>query len=319
MFTNNMAARMKMFRQPIQRLVMGNLHKNCGHPERLNRCWKLCSQQARPLTSVPNSDKQYTVVTEKDGIRKIHLNDPKKRNALSLAMLQSLKRDLLHKSADQELRVIILSAEGPVFSSGHDLKELTSATGREFHRKVFDACTEVMLLLQEIHVPVIAQVAGLATAAGCQLVASCDIAVASEKARFGTPGAKVGLFCSTPGVALGRAVPRKVAMEMLFTGDTISAQDALQHGLISKIVPEDKLEEETQNVARKICEYSSSVIALGKSCFYSQMRRSREDAYREASQVMIDNLSLKDGQEGIHAFIKKGHPTWSHSWDKAHD
>ncbi|XP_059581755.1 enoyl-CoA hydratase domain-containing protein 3, mitochondrial isoform X2 [Alligator mississippiensis] len=210
------------------------------------------------------------------------------------------------------------SAEGPVFSSGHDLKELSSEQDTKHHAEVFETCAEVMTLLQKLPVPVIAQVNGLATAAGCQLVASCDIAVASEKSRFATPGVNIGLFCSTPAVAVGRSLPRKVALEMLFTGEPISAQEALLHGLLSRVVPEDKLEEETMKIARKICETSRSVVALGKATFYKQMAQDLEAAYRMTSQVMVDNLALKDGQEGIEAFIQKRKPVWSHTMDRAY-
>ncbi|XP_019399257.1 PREDICTED: enoyl-CoA hydratase domain-containing protein 3, mitochondrial [Crocodylus porosus] len=252
------------------------------------------------------------------GIRNIILNDPKKRNALSLATLRSLRDDILREADSTDLRVIIISAEGPVFSSGHDLKELSSKQDTKHHAEVFETCAEVMTLLQKLPVPVIAQVNGLATAAGCQLVASCDIAVASEKSRFATPGVNIGLFCSTPAVAVGRSLPRKVALEMLFTGEPISAQEALLHGLLSRVVPEDKLEEETMKIARKICETSKSVVALGKATFYKQMAQDLEAAYRMTSQVMVDNLALKDGQEGIEAFIQKRKPVWSHTVDRAY-
>lgn len=260
--------------------------------------------------------KQYTIVTEEDGIKTVCLNDPKKRNALSLAMLQQLQEDLFN--IPDSLRVIILKANGPVFSAGHDLKELTTKEGREYHQKVFSTCSQVMANIQDIPVPVIAQVSGLATAAGCQLVASCDIAVASEKAAFATPGVSVGLFCSTPAVAVGRSVPRKVAMEMLFTGHPISAQDALLHGLVSRVVPDDKLEEETMKIARRICETSRSVVALGKATFYAQMNLEKRQAYSLTEKVMVDNLALGDGQEGIKAFIEKRKPHWSHDKNTVH-
>ncbi|OWF47029.1 Enoyl-CoA hydratase domain-containing protein 3, mitochondrial [Mizuhopecten yessoensis] len=159
---------------------------------------------------------------------------------------------------------------------------------------------------------------GLATAAGCQLVASCDMAVATDTSRFATPGVSVGLFCSTPAVAVGRSVPRKVAMEMLFTGHPISAQDALLHGLVSRVVPEDELEETTLGIANRICETSKSVVALGKATFYAQMNLERKEAYTLTSKVMVENLSLGDGQEGIRAFIEKRKPSWSHDTKKVH-
>ncbi|KFW82851.1 hypothetical protein N305_06178, partial [Manacus vitellinus] len=173
-------------------------------------------------------------------------------------------------------------------------------------------CMQVMTLIQKLPVPVIAKVNGLATAAGCQLVASCDIAVASEKSKFATPGVNIGLFCSTPAVALGRSLPRKVALEMLFTGEPLSAHEALMHGLVSRVVPEDKLEEETMKISHKICESSKSVLALGKATFYRQITQDLDTAYKMTTQVMVDNLTLRDGQEGIEAFIQKRKPVWTH-------
>ncbi|XP_072309922.1 enoyl-CoA hydratase domain-containing protein 3, mitochondrial [Eucyclogobius newberryi] len=260
-----------------------------------------------------------TLTQQHNGIRRITLNNPKKRNALSLLMLESLRKNILNEAGSEDLRVIVISANGPVFSSGHDLKELTSAQGREHHTRVFNTCSEVMTLLQDIPVPVIAMVNGMATAAGCQLVASCDVVVASEKSTFATPGVNVGLFCSTPAVAIGRAVPRKVALEMLFTGTPISAHDALLHGLVSKVVPVNQLEEETLAIAQHICQASQPVVALGKATFYRQMAQGRDAAYATASKVMVDNLALRDGQEGIRAFIEKRKPVWSHTAEKAHD
>jgi len=247
---------------------------------------------------------------DKKGIRTIILNNPKKRNALSLAMLESLQHDLTRDPAD--LRVIIIKHVGSVFSAGHDLKEL--AGGEEnsgIHEKIFNTCSDVMNLIQDLPVPVIAQVHGLATAAGCQLVATSDIAVVTENSRFATPGVNVGLFCTTPGVAVGRSVPRKVALEMLFTGHPISAQDALLHGLVSKVVLDEDLEDETTRIAERICDTSKSVIALGKASFYAQMALEKKNAYRFAGKIMVENLSLDDGKEGIDAFIQKRKPEWS--------
>ncbi|KAM6092496.1 enoyl-CoA hydratase domain-containing protein 3, mitochondrial [Theristicus caerulescens] len=264
----------------------------------------------------PLPPEKLTVRRQAGGVRNIILNNPGKRNALSLSMLRSLREDLLHDVKSKDLRVIVISAEGPVFCSGHDLKELSSEDDVKHHSEVFEICAEVMTLIQKLPVPVIAKVNGLATAAGCQLVASCDIAVASEKSQFATPGVNIGLFCSTPAVALGRSLPRKVALEMLFTGKPLSAQEALMHGLVSKVVPEDKLEEETMKISHKICESSKSVLALGKATFYRQMTQDLDTAYRMTTQVMVDNLTLRDGQEGIEAFIQKRKPVWSHSQDE---
>lgn len=253
-----------------------------------------------------------TLRQQQDGIRRIILNDPRKRNALSLSMLESL-RGHLTDAHTPDLRVIIISARGPVFSSGHDLKELTSAQGRQHHSRVFQTCSEVMTLIQDLPVPVIAMVNGVATAAGCQLVASCDVAVATEKSTFATPGVNVGLFCSTPGVAIGRALPRKVAMEMLLTGRPLSAQDALLHGLVSKVVSEERLEDETLAIARRVCESSRPVVALGKAVFHRQMAEGRDAAYARASAAMVENLALRDGQEGVRAFLEKRKPVWSNT------
>ncbi|XP_067284276.1 enoyl-CoA hydratase domain-containing protein 3, mitochondrial [Pseudorasbora parva] len=250
-----------------------------------------------------------TLMQQQDGIRRIILNNPRKRNALSLAMLESLRG---HLTDAPDLRVIIISARGPVFSSGHDLKELTSAQGRQHHSRVFQTCSEVMTLIQDLPVPVIAMVNGVATAAGCQLVASCDVAIATEKSTFATPGVNVGLFCSTPGVAIGRALPRKVAMLMLLTGRPLSAQDALQHGLVSRVVCEERLEDETLAVARCVCESSRPVLALGKAVFQRQMAEAQDSAYTRACSAMVENLELRDGQEGIRAFLEKRKPVWSH-------
>uniref|UniRef100_W5UBJ5 Enoyl-CoA hydratase domain-containing protein 3, mitochondrial n=1 Tax=Ictalurus punctatus TaxID=7998 RepID=W5UBJ5_ICTPU len=270
---------------------------------------RFCTQATSPLT----------IREQEDGIRRIILNNPKKRNALSLAMLTSLQENILSGIDDKDLRVIIIAAQGPVFSSGHDLKELTSVQGRDYHTRVFRVCSEVMTLIQDLPVPVIAMVNGIATAAGCQLVASCDIAVATDKSSFATPGVNVGLFCSTPGVAIGRAVPRKVAMEMLFTGRPITAQEALLHGLVSKVVREECLEEETLAIARRICDSSRPVVALGKAAFQRQMAQARDAAYATATAVMVDNLALRDGQEGIQAFLEKRRPLWTNSTEKARD
>lgn len=268
------------------------------------------------VTLRSSDEKQYTITQDVDGIRTICLNDVKKRNALSLGMLKEIQQQL-YKDSDN-LRVIILTHNGPVFSSGHDLKELTSKEGREYHTEVFSTCSAMMSSLQDLPVPVIASVNGVATAAGCQLVASCDIAIATEKSSFATPGVNVGLFCSTPAVAVGRSVPRKVAMEMLFTGQPITAQEALLHGLVSRVVPEEKLEEVTMKIAKKICESSKSVVTLGKRTFYKQIALDRKQAYSLTEQVMVENLSYSDGQEGIRAFIEKRKPVWSHGDDIVH-
>ncbi|XP_049633051.1 enoyl-CoA hydratase domain-containing protein 3, mitochondrial [Suncus etruscus] len=272
---------------------------------------RFCSPAGSAGDEGPEQGPRPTSRRQRDGIRNIILSNPKKRNALSLAMLRSLRSDLLHEADSPDLKVIIISAEGPVFSSGHDLKELKEEQDSKVHTQVFQTCAEVMMLIQRHQVPVIAMVNGLATAAGCQLVASCDIAVASDKSSFATPGVAVGLFCSTPAVALGRAVPKKVALEMLFTGEPISAHEALQHGLLSRVVPEEQLEAETLRIAGRIAALSRPVLALGKATFYRQLPQTLHTAYQLASQAMVDNLGLQDGQEGIAAFVQKRKPRWS--------
>ncbi|CAH3171205.1 unnamed protein product [Porites evermanni] len=256
----------------------------------------------------------FTICSQENGIRRIVLNNPSKRNAFCLGMLDAIRSSLLH-DLDCNVKVIVISANGKVFSSGHDLKELTKEHGKDYHARIFHRCTEVMTLVQDLPVPVIAQVNGLATAAGCQLVASCDIAIASDKAKFATPGVNIGLFCTTPGVALARAVPRKVAMQMLLTGYPISADEALKYGLLSKVVPEENLDEEVNTVAEKIASSSQPVVAMGKAGFYSQVSKARDQAYVEAEAVMVENLELHDGQEGIKAFLEKRKPTWTNTTD----
>nr|XP_039254696.1 enoyl-CoA hydratase domain-containing protein 3, mitochondrial-like [Styela clava] len=268
-------------------------------------CRSFASSTAEPLT----------IVKEEDGIRRITLNNPRKRNALSLNMLNTLKENISKDVDSEKLRVIVLSANGPVFSAGHDLKELMSFNDRSKHTEVFSLCSEVMELIQNVPVPVLCQVEGLATAAGCQLVATCDIAIASENATFCTPGVNVGLFCSTPAVALGRSVPKKLALEMLFTGEVISAQRALMHGLVSRVVPKDDLNKETDEMLEKICNNSRSVMALGKSTFYRQITKDTHSAYKDTSCVMVDNLGLKDCKEGLAAFNEKRKPTWGHTFE----
>lgn len=247
-----------------------------------------------------------------DGIAVLVLNNPAKRNSLSTEVLTALTRHLSIIAEDPSVRVVVLRAEGPVFSAGHDLRELRD-TDDESNARLFGLCTDVMEAIRLLPQPVIAQVNGLATAAGCQLVASCDIAIASEKATFATPGVKIGLFCTTPGVALARAVPSKKAMEMLLTGMPISAHEALQHGLVSRVVSAETLEEHCMDLARKVAASSSHVVALGKRAFYEQMELTRPAAYEVAQSAMVRNLKAQDAKEGIRAFLDKREPNWRDS------
>ncbi|KAF6035067.1 ECHDC3 [Bugula neritina] len=277
---------------------------------------------ATPSQSSKETDKSTDLVVREDydfGATVLKLNNPSKRNALSSAMLTRLGDSLVQAYKTPETKAIILKAEGKVFSAGHDLRELTHDRGTDLHREIFEKCSELMKLVQDLPVPVIAQVNGLATAAGCQLVASCDIAVASETSRFATPGVHVGLFCSTPAVAVGRCIPRKVAMEMLFTGEPISAQEALLYGLISRVTPEDKLEATTLSIAQKICSKSKPVISLGKAAFNEQMKLDRDAAYCLTTNTMVENTALVDCQEGIAAFVEKRTPKWTNQYNQVID
>lgn len=268
----------------------------------------MCRYQARNLSG---EGELLTQVSVEDGICHLSMQNVNKRNSLSVAMLEELKRNLMECAERDDSRVIILSAEGPVFSAGHNLKELLIDQGTESHEKVFSKCSEVMCFIQDIGLPVIGQVRGLATAAGCQLVASCDMAIASENSKFATPGVSIGLFCSTPAVAIARSLPRKIAMQMLLTAEPISAQEALQHGLLNRVVPDEELESTTLSIAKRISSFSKPVVGLGKKCFYEQISLSRNDAYRLAGSTMVENLNYQDAQEGINAFLEKRKPKWT--------
>lgn len=244
-----------------------------------------------------------------DHVATLTLNHPEKRNALSRALLQCLRGCLHELAADRQVRVVVLRAAGPVFSSGHDLREMVGAAP-EATASLFALCTEVMLGIQQLPQPVIAAVHGLATAAGCQLVASCDLVVAAEEASFATPGVKIGLFCTTPGVALARAVSPKKAMEMLLTGSPINAHEAERVGLVNRVVPRDRLAEETRRLAEQISQASASVVALGKRAFYAQLPLPCDEAYAVAQPIMADNAGQRDAQEGMRAFLEKRLPRW---------
>lgn len=250
-----------------------------------------------------------------DGILRLTLNDVARRNALSEAMLGALGAAFVAAGSDPAVRVIILAANGPAFCAGHDLKEMTAGRsgpdgGRAYFASVMSMCSGVMQGIVNCPKPVIAEVTGIATAAGCQLVASCDLAIAAQTAQFSTPGVHIGLFCSTPMVALSRNVANKHAMEMLLTGDMTPAARAAEIGLINRVVPEDTLQEATTEVARKIASKSSMTLATGKRAFYAQRDMPLAEAYDYASQVMVDNMLARDAEEGIGAFIEKRAPQW---------
>ena len=240
----------------------------------------------------------------------VTLNRPQRRNALSLELMTELIACLNEIGRDRSLRAVILAAAGKVFCSGHDLGEMVGRDINEY-REVFDICTELMTRIQSIPQPVIAQVQGIATAAGCQLVATCDMAVASDQAAFATPGVKIGLFCTTPMVALSRAVGRKRALQMLMTGDMVDALTAVEWGLINMAVPASQLEEQTRKLAARIAEASSFTVALGKQAFYTQIDLDQPKAYAYAKEVMSMNALAADAQEGISAFLEKRQACWA--------
>jgi enoyl-CoA hydratase/carnithine racemase len=249
------------------------------------------------------------------GILRLTLNDPRRRNALSEAMLTRLAAAFADAGADAAVRVVVLAAHGPAFSAGHDLKELTAGRdapdgGRAYFATIMAMCSSVMQAIVTCPKPVIAEVSGIATAAGCQLVASCDLAVAASTASFSTPGVNIGLFCSTPMVALSRNVSNKHAMEMLLTGDPIPAARAAGMGLVNRVVAPEALQTTTQELAAKIASKSSLTLSTGKRAFYEQREMTLAAAYDHASAVMVENMMARDAAEGIGAFIAKRAPQW---------
>jgi enoyl-CoA hydratase/carnithine racemase len=257
------------------------------------------------------TEKTYEhILFEQDGrVAYVTMNRPNKRNALSLDHMRELISCFKGVGESREASVVILRGEGPAFCAGHDLSEMV---GRDpaFYRHIFDVCCELMETIQAIPQPVIAQVHATATAAGCQLAATCDLVVASENARFATPGVRIGLFCSTPMVALSRSVGQKKSMEMLLTGDFISAEEALAEGLVNNVVQAEDLESETLALARKIIEASPLVVGVGKQAFYRQLEMPIEQAYAYTKEVMSFNATFADAQEGMCAFLEKRKPEW---------
>jgi enoyl-CoA hydratase/carnithine racemase len=255
------------------------------------------------------TDAAAVLVHEDEPAAHITLNRPDKRNALSLELMQDLIASLRRVSANPGVRVIVLEAAGPAFSAGHDLSEMI---GRDvpFFQRLFDVCTELMETIHHLPQPVIAKVHGMATAAGCQLVAACDLAVAADSARFATPGVKIGLFCSTPMVALSRAVGRKRALDMLLTGRPIDAATALDWGLVNRVVPAEELQEEVAIIVDAIARSSPLTVAIGKEAFYAQIELDEHRAYDLTKAVMAMNARADDAQEGMGAFLEKRPPAW---------
>jgi enoyl-CoA hydratase/carnithine racemase len=246
-----------------------------------------------------------------DGVAWLTLNRPQARNALSVALMTALEAELTAIATDKAVKVVVIGGAGPAFCSGHDLREMRTEPKREVYEALFAQCSRLMLAIVRLPKPVIARVHGVATAAGCQLVATCDLAVAADTARFATPGVNLGLFCSTPMVALTRAVGRKNAMEMLLTGDLVDAAHARAIGLVNRVVPEAELDAATAALAGQIAGKSPLTLAIGKEAFYRQAEMDLEGAYRYAAEVMTRNMLARDAEAGIDAFLQKRQPVWT--------
>jgi len=260
--------------------------------------------------AAPAAEEPILLRADNNGVTTLTLNRPKQFNALSQAMLGALQEALGAIASDPTVRVVVLAANGKAFCAGHDLKEMRSHTEQSFHQALFDQCSRMMMTINQLPQPVLARVHGLATAAGCQLVAACDLAVAAEEATFATSGIRVGLFCSTPSVAVSRNLGRKKAMEILLTGDFIDAKTAEREGLINYAVPADQLDATITKLTDAIVAKSSYAVASGKQMFYKQLEMEMADAYNYAAEVMACDMMASDATEGIDAFIQKRQPVW---------
>ena len=247
---------------------------------------------------------------DSDGVATLTLNRPGARNALSTGLMAALQTELDAIATDGAIRVVVIAANGPAFCAGHDLREVRGTPTRVAYEALFAQCSALMLSIMRLPQPVIARVHATATAAGCQLVATCDLAVAAESARFAMPGVNIGLFCSTPMVAVSRNLGRKQVMDMLLTGDMIDAKAAIAGGLINKAVPDDTLDDEVDAYCRQIISKSPLTLKIGKEAFYRQLEIPLEDAYAYASEVMVTNMLARDAEEGIDAFLEKRDPEW---------
>jgi enoyl-CoA hydratase/carnithine racemase len=250
---------------------------------------------------------------KEDGIGRLTLNRPESRNALSLAVMERMLDTLRTAAADPDIRVLVIRGEGPAFCAGHDLREIDEAAG-DIHllRAIFSTCSEMMQALQRMPQPVIAQVHGIATAAGCQLVAACDMAIAESGTRFSTPGIRIGLFCITPMVPLVRIVGRRRALEMLLTGRFVEAEEAREFGLVNRVAEPERIAEETRNLARELAAFSGFTLGFGKRAFYEQMDLAEPAAYAAAKEAIALNCLADDAREGIRAFLEKRPPEWKH-------
>ena len=266
---------------------------------------KTMTKSVSPVRAEPT-----LLVKLKDGVATLTLNRPKQYNAISTEMLAEFSAALRKIAADRKVRVVVIAANGPAFSGGHDLREMMANRNEKFIGELFDNCSNVMLQIKELPQPVIARVQGIATAAGCQLVAACDMAVASTEARFATSGINLGLFCATPGVPVSRNIPRKRAFEMLFTGEFIDAETALAWGLINRVARPERLDAEIASLVQLIKEKPPAVCAEGKHLFYDQIESTLANAYKIASKAITLNMLGEDAGEGVGAFIEKRRPNW---------
>ena len=261
--------------------------------------------------SLPSAE-SILLRADTDGIARLTLNRPEQYNSLSEDMLEALQAELDAIAEDKSVRVVVLAAAGKAFCAGHDLKEMRARPDQDYYEFLFKKCSRMMLSMVRLPQPIIARVHGVATAAGCQLVANADLAVASADSRFGTSGINLGLFCMTPGVAVARNVHRKKAFDMLFTGDLLTADEALEAGLVNRVVPPDSLDDALDGLSRSILAKSQSAVEAGKRVFYKQLEMDLESAYMLASEEMARNMMFHDAGEGIDAFITKRKPVWTH-------
>ncbi|HZT50743.1 MAG TPA: enoyl-CoA hydratase [Stellaceae bacterium] len=260
--------------------------------------------------STKDSAEPVLLRRDEDGVAWLTLNRPQARNALSIALMTALEDQIAAIGRDPSVKVVVIGGAGPAFCAGHDLREMRANPGRQHYESLFQQCSRLMLSIVKLPKPVIARVHGIAAAAGCQLVATCDLAIAAEEARFAVNGINVGLFCSTPMVALSRAVGRKAALEMLFTGDMVEAARAQALGLVNRVVPAASLDEEVRGLARHLCSKLGLAVAIGKEAFYRQAELGLEEAYAYAGEVMTKNMLARETEAGIDAFLEKRPPPW---------
>ncbi|XP_039954769.1 enoyl-CoA hydratase domain-containing protein 3, mitochondrial [Bactrocera tryoni] len=269
----------------------------------------LAATAATASLQVGSFRKQSTIIKQNDGVREIVLNDPRARNTLSCEVMSSILDGITKDVHDESLRCIVISSTGPVWSAGHNLKEISASN--DGGHAIFSQLVDIILNIYKSPVPIIAKVNGMATAAGLQLAASCDMVVASDKASFAASGVNIGIFCTTPGIAISRVMPRMKSSYLLFTGFPINAQDALTAGLASVVVPEAQLDAETDKITKSIKEKPRAILAMGKKFYYKQLGLSVKDAYDQGTDVMVKNIGMEDAQEGLRSFVEKRKPNFN--------